>query len=89
MNKFEESKLFDNIFPISALLNFNTKNVIEAIKEYLPEHPKYYPDDQISDANERFFVSEIIRENILERYQEEIPYSVEVVIEDFREREAV
>jgi GTPase len=87
MNKFDSLKLFDNIFPISALLNFNIKNVIESIKEYLPEHPKYYPDDQISDANERFFVSEIIRENILERYQEEIPYSVEVVIEDFKERE--
>jgi GTP-binding protein Era len=87
MNKFEALKLFDNIFPISALLNFNTKNVLESIKGYLPEHPKYYPDDQISDANERFFVSEIIRENILERYHDEIPYSVEVVIEDFKERE--
>jgi GTP-binding protein Era len=86
INKFESLSLFDDIIPISALLNFNTKSILEKILEYLPEHPKYFPDDQISDANERFFVSEIIRENILGRYKEEIPYSVEVVIEDFKER---
>jgi len=86
LKKCESLNIFDDIFPISALLNFNTQNILEKIIEYLPEHPKYFPDDQISDANERFFVSEIIRQNILEKYKEEIPYSIEVVIEDFKER---
>lgn len=84
---FENKKLFDDIIPVSAMLNFNTRSVLERILDYLPEHPKYYPDDQITDETERFFVSEIIREQILERFKEEIPYSVEVVIEDFKERE--
>ncbi|MCX6149136.1 MAG: GTPase Era [Ignavibacteriales bacterium] len=87
MKKFEDDNQFDKIFPISALLNFNMENILVTILEYLPEHPKYYPDDQISDVNERFFVSDIIREKILERYYDEVPYSVEVVIEDFKERE--
>ena len=52
----------------------------------MPEHPKYYPDDIVADANERFFVSEIIREKILELFKEEIPYSCEVLIADFKER---
>lgn len=88
MTSLEEKKLFTNIFPVSAMLNYNTDNVLAKILEYMPEHPKYYPNDDISDAPERFFVSEIIREQILEQFQDEIPYSVEVVIEDFREREA-
>lgn len=84
---FEQKKLFDDVIPVSALLNFNTRAVLDRILEYLPEHPKFYPDDQITDETERFFVTEIIREQILEQYQEEIPYSVEVLIEDFKERE--
>ena len=53
----------------------------------MPYHPKYFPDDQLSDATERFFVSEIIREKIFEIYKDEIPYSVEVEIDEFKERE--
>ena len=53
----------------------------------LPDGSKFYPDDDISDENERFFVSEIIREKIFEQYKDEIPYSCEVVITDFKERE--
>ncbi|MGE5438582.1 MAG: GTPase Era [Bacteroidota bacterium] len=87
MSKLEKTGSFDNIFPVSAMLNYNTDNVLHSILEYLPEHPKYYPDDIVSIEPERFFVSEIIREKILEQYQEEIPYSAEVVIEDFKERE--
>ena len=63
------------------------ESLTEAITDLLPEHPKYFPDDQLSDANERFFVSEIIREKIFEFYSQEIPYSAEVVIEEFKERE--
>jgi GTP-binding protein Era len=87
IRQLEKNELFEKIIPISATANYNLQAVIDAILEYLPEHPKYFPDDQLSDANERFFVSEIIREKIFEMYQEEIPYSTEVVIEEFKERE--
>ena len=83
----EEQKLFEKIIPISALENFNVSFLLETLKEYLPEHPKYYPDDQLTTETERFFVSEKIREKILEIFHDEIPYSVEVVIEEFKERE--
>ncbi len=87
LKKVEATGQFYKIIPISALLNFNIQSVTNTILELIPEHPKYFPEDQITDENERFFVSEIIREKILEKFQEEIPYSVEVVIEDFKERE--
>lgn len=85
--KFESIGIFESIIPISATLSFNLNRVIEEILEYLPEGPKYFPDDIASDEKERFFVSEIIREKILELYQEEIPYSCEVYISDFLEKE--
>ena len=86
IRKFEESKNFKSVIPISASLAYNISSVLNTIIEYLPEHPKYYPDDIVADENERFFVSEIIREKILELFQEEIPYSCEVLIADFKER---
>lgn len=87
MNELSAKNIFEKIIPISAEKKFNLDSVTEAIVEFLPEHPKYYPDDQLSDENERFFVSEIIREKIFEYYREEIPYSTEVLIEEFKERE--
>lgn len=86
IEKFEKTGLFDNVYPISALLKFNIDSVLNTVIEYLPVHPKFYPDDQLTDEPERFFVSEIIREKILEMFQEEIPYSTEIIIEDFKER---
>ncbi|MBZ0178656.1 MAG: GTPase Era [Melioribacteraceae bacterium] len=83
----ERLNVFDKIIPISAINIKNPSEIISLIKSYLPEHPKYFPDDQISDENERFFVSEIIREKIFEYYRDEIPFSVEVIIDDFKERE--
>jgi len=82
----KNTNAFDAVIPISASANINLDTLKKKIIEFLPEHPKYYPDDLITDENERFFVSEIIREKILEIFHEEIPYSVEVVIEDFKER---
>ena len=79
--------IFDYIIPVSASQKYNTDSVINKIVELLPEHPKYFPDDQLSDENERFFVSEIIREKIFELYREEVPFSTEVLIEEFKERE--
>ena len=87
ISKIEKRYRFKKIIPISATLGFNIQEVILTIVDYLPESPKLYPDDMVADENERFFVSEIIREKILELYQEEIPYSTEVLIVDFKERE--
>ena len=74
-----------NIFAISALEDFGVKEVFQKIIALLPESPAFYPKDQLTDKPERFFVSEIIREKILQQYQQEIPYSAEVVIESFKE----
>jgi len=87
IENINKRNLFEKIIPISASLSFNLHEVISNIVEYLPEGPKLYPEDIVADENERFFVSEIIREKILELYQEEIPYSIEVLIADFKERE--
>ena len=84
---YEKDKRINKIIPISASLGANVNEVVNSIKEQLPENPKFYPEDNISDENERFFVSEIIREKIFEQYKEEIPYSTEVLIADFKEQE--
>ena len=89
----EEMKHWKSIFPdsdifaISALHNFNTKAVLDRILELLPESPPYFPKDEMSDKTLRFFVSEIIREKILLNFKQEIPYSVEVVVDEFKETE--
>ena len=73
------------IIPISALHKFNVDNVLKRIQELLPESPAYFDKDQWTDKPARFFVTEIIREKILLYYDKEIPYSVEVVVEQFKE----
>lgn len=78
---------FDEIVPISAKKSENTKNLIEAIKNHLPEGNFYYNPEILSTEPQRFFVSELIREQIFYRFKEEIPYSTEVSIADFKERE--
>jgi GTPase len=70
---------------IAAKQNMGTKGLLNSILERLPEGPAYYPEDELSDRTDRFFVSEIIREQILLLYSDEIPYSVEVGIESFKE----
>jgi len=84
---FEAKKIFEEVIPISASMNFNILRVREEIIRFLPEGQKLFPDDQVTDENERFFVSEIIREKILEIYRDEVPYSCEVLIVEFKERE--
>ena len=73
------------IFPASAKEKFNLDNIFDAILERLPEAPAWYDKDVFTDRNLRFFASEIIREKILLNYSQEIPYSCEVVIEEFKE----
>jgi GTP-binding protein Era len=73
------------IFPMSALHKFNVDNLYNRIVELLPESPPFFDKDQLTDKPERFFISEIIREKILLNYQKEIPYSVEVEVEEYKE----
>ena len=73
------------IIPISALHGFGTDILLSKIKELLPECPPYFDKDQLTDKPARFFVTEIIREKILQLYDKEIPYSCEVSVESFKE----
>ncbi|WP_321333234.1 GTPase Era [uncultured Bacteroides sp.] len=73
------------IIPISASSKFNVDYVMKRIKELLPDSPPYFDKDQLTDKPARFFVNEIIREKILLYYDKEVPYSVEVVVEQFKE----
>lgn len=73
------------IIPISAQNNFNLDYLLKRIKEMLPDSPPFFEKDQMTDKPARFFVTEIIREKILKNYDREIPYSVEVVVESFKE----
>ncbi len=75
------------IIPISATSRFNIDTVMKRIKDLLPDSPPYFGKDQLTDKPARFFVTEIIREKILLYYDKEIPYSVEVVVEQFKEEE--
>ena len=76
---------FDDVIPVSALHSLNTFFLLEYLKKQLPVHPAYFPDDQLSDRNDRFFVSEFIRKHILLQYNKEIPYATEVVIDEYKE----
>jgi GTPase len=73
------------IIPISATVKFNIEAVLRRVKELLPDSPPYFDKDQLTDKPARFFVSEIIREKILLFYDKEVPYSTEVVVEQFHE----
>lgn len=75
------------IYPISAKERFNIDTVLKRVLELLPDSPPFFDKDQLTDKPERFFVSEIIREKILLNYEKEIPYSVEVEVEQFKESE--
>ena len=77
------------ILPISALNAYNTEYILPKLKSLLPENPPYYDKDQFTDKSERFFVNETVREKILLNYDKEIPYSVEVVTELFKEKEGI
>jgi GTP-binding protein Era len=77
------------IWPISVKESFNIVKLLDRLVELSPESPPYFPKDQLTDKNERFFVNEIIREKILLNFKKEIPYSVEVITEDFKEEQTI
>lgn len=76
---------FAEVFPVSALTGENVDRLVEVALKYLPEGPQYFPDGVVTDQPLNFIISEIIREKILERTREEIPYSVAVVVEEAKE----
>ena len=77
------------VIPVSGLKKFNLDSLLNAILAKLPENPPYFPKDQLTDKYERFFASEIIREKILINYKKEIPYSVEIEIEEFKDEKNI
>jgi GTP-binding protein Era len=78
-----------HIFAISALKKYNLEGIMATVLDYLPEHDPFYDKEDLTDRNQRFFVSEIIREKIFTNYQKEIPYSTEVIIKEFKEEENI
>lgn len=87
--QYQKNFNFSEIIPISALKLDNLDRLIEAIVKYMPDGPKYYPEDIVTDQLERFMVAEIIREKIMDITREEVPYSVAVQIEEFREKKPI
>ena len=77
------------IIPCSATEGFNVGKIFDTVLSLLPEHPAYFPTDELTDRTMRFFVSEIVREKILLYYQKEIPYSCEVAVESYEERDGI
>ena len=77
------------IIPCSATEGFNVGKIFDTVLELLPEHPAYFPTDELTDRTMRFFVSEIVREKILLYYQKEIPYSCEVAVESYEEKDGI
>jgi len=73
------------VLPVSALHGFHVPELREKLVDLLPEHPPYFPKDELSDRNTRFFISEFIREQVLEHYKQEVPYSTQVVVNSFVE----
>jgi len=77
------------VIPCSATEGFNVGKIFDTVLELLPEHPAYFPEGELTDRSMRFFVSEIVREKILLYYQKEIPYSCEVAVESYEEKEGI
>ena len=88
LSAYDQQFKFAEIVPISALKGTNLDLMLNLVVKYLPEGEPFFPEDYMTDYNERFLASEIIREKVFEFYGEEIPYSTTVEIEEFKEREA-
>lgn len=89
MEYWKEHIRHDEALLISALEGDGVGEVFDALLKYLPEHPAYFDKDQLTDKPERFFAAEIVREKIFLNYRKEVPYSTEVVIEEFKEDEKI
>jgi len=87
IQKYNNMNMFEDIIPISAINGENISSYISALKKLLPEGPRYFPEDMITDQPERFIISEIIREKALENLNEEVPHGIFVDIEKISKRE--
>lgn len=87
IEQYRNAYSFEEIIPISALEGNNVGHLMDVLTEHLPEGPQYYPEDQVTDHPERFIISELIREKVLQLTREEIPHSIAVVIEQIQQRE--
>jgi len=87
VESYQELRAFDEVVPTSALKGQNVDTLLNLVVEQLPEGPPFYPKEMISEHPERFFVAEIIREKVFQQYHEEIPYSVQVNIVEYEERD--
>lgn len=85
INEWKEKIPRAVVGPISALHGFNTENILQYIIDALPESPPFFPKDELTNKPMRFFVAEMIREKILLNYKQEIPYSCEVIVSEYRE----
>lgn len=84
--KFQKEMEFAEVIPVSALEGDNTDRLLSVLAKYLPEGPKYYPEDMITDHPEKFIVAELVREKVLHLTREEIPHAIAVEIEEMKER---
>ncbi len=89
IQSWEKSKAFDTVIPVSALRALNVDKLLNIVMEHLPEHPAYFPKDEITNRNVRYFVAEIIREKIFLHYRQEVPYACEVIVTDYEESEEI
>ena len=87
MERYSQLRSFEQIIPISALLGDGVDVLEDELLKILPEGPKFFPEDMITDLSERFLVAEFIREKVIQLTREEIPYSTAVEVEEFNERE--
>ena len=85
-NRYDECGLFDEIFGISALKDTNVDKLMKCLTKYMAEGPMYYPEDMATDHPERFIVSEIIREKLLQYLDQEVPHGIFVEIESYEEK---
>lgn len=77
------------VMPVSAKTGLHVDDILEIVKEYLPVHPPFFPQDEFTDRPERFFAAEIVREKIFLNYEQEVPYSCEVAINSFKDEKDI
>ncbi|MFD1171530.1 GTPase Era [Oceanobacillus picturae] len=87
IEQYKGKLAFEEVIPISALEGNNVTHLLDVLKGNLPEGPQYYPEDQVTDHPERFIITELIREKVLQLTREEIPHSIAVVMENMEERD--
>ncbi|AXI09487.1 GTPase Era [Oceanobacillus zhaokaii] len=87
IEQYSKKGNFEEIIPISALEGNNVDHLLDVIKNHIPEGPQYYPSDQVTDHPERFIITELIREKVLELTREEVPHSIAVVMENLEQRD--